>query len=118
MLCLSTLILAAQATNTVAPIFVDQFGWRPQDHKVAVFAFPMKGQNADNKVNFGESFEVHSAADDKLVYSGKLQIWNGGVVSKLAGDIVWHADFSSVKDPGSYYVLDPKSGTRSYKFKI
>ncbi len=115
--CLAALILAAQAT-TVPPIYVDQFGWRPLDHKVAVFAFPMKGQNAANRVEFGDSFEVHSAADDKLVFSGKLQIWNGGAVSKLAGDIVWHADFSSVTAPGTYYILDPKSGTKSYRFKI
>ncbi|HLK15941.1 MAG TPA: glycoside hydrolase family 9 protein [Fimbriimonadaceae bacterium] len=114
MLVLSLLLAAAP----VPPIFVDQFGWRPGDRKVAVFADAVKGQNAPTNFQPGDTFEVHDAASDKVVYSGKLSAWQDGIVSPLAGDRVWHADFSSFKEPGKYTVVDPKTGAHSYPFRI
>src|ERR1019366_10253783 len=97
-------IVAGFAAAPVPPIYVDQFGWRPTDQKIAVFADPVIGQNAEAHFHPGDTFEVHRAGDDKVVFTGKPTAWQDGAVSKLAGDRVWHADFSSVTEPGSYYI--------------
>src|SRR5262245_7307025 len=39
-------------------IMIDQFGWRPGSVKVAIFAEPVKGQNAGSPYRPGLAFEI------------------------------------------------------------
>ncbi len=111
-------LLLTCSTAAIPTIHVDQFGWRPDDTKVAIFADPQKGQNAGAAFNPSSAFEVRDAKDDRVVFRGRLSVWQNGAVSDLTGDRVWHADFSPVRTSGTYFVTDPKSGARSFKFRI
>lgn len=97
---------------------VDQFGWLPEAQKVAIVAEPIKGQNSNISYKPGDSFEIRSQATNKTVYKGTLKPWNNGATSELAGDKVWFADFSALKTPGTYYLVDAKNAVRSYPFKV
>src|SRR5205807_6515852 len=99
-------------------ITVDQFGWLPRSRKVAVFADPVRGQNAGISYHPGPRFEVRNQANDAAAEHGDLKPWNEGKVSELAGDRVWHADFSDVRAPGAYYLDDPANRARSFTFGI
>jgi len=117
---LLTLLSALAASQGVVnpQITVDQFGWQQGAKKVAVFADPINGQNADRHWTPGPVFEVCRAKDDSVAFKGKLAAWNDGKVSEIAGDRVWFAGFTSVKEPGTYYLFDPKTEQRSYPFRI
>ena len=109
-----TFALAAKETPQ---IMVDQFGYRPDSNKMAVFADPVKGQNSANRYSPGESFEVRSI-DGKTVFSGKLQQWRDGQVDETSGDRVWRADFSQLTTPGRYVLYDAKNDAQSAAFDI
>src|SRR5262249_18693334 len=98
--------LAAEMKET-PQIIVDQFGWRPGDVKVAVFADPQRGQNAADRLVPGREFEVRSASatgegDREVVFRGTLKPWKGGQTDEISGDRAWWADFSKLKTPGRY----------------
>src|SRR5579862_2915077 len=111
-------LLTAFLADPNPQITIDQFGWKPDAKKVAVFADPVEGQNADRHWTPGPVFEVCRSSDEGVVLKGRLTPWHDGQVSKLAGDRVWFADFTAVKEPGTYYLFDPKTEQRSYPFKI
>lgn len=113
----AALVLTSEGKLT-PQITVDQFGWKPEAAKIAIVADPVEGQNAKRHWSPGPSFELRSTHDDVAVMRGDLKPWRNGEVSKAAGDKVWFADFSSVAKPGTYYILDPKNGVRSYPFRI
>jgi hypothetical protein len=121
-LCVSVIsaiaIAPAIAQDITAQITIDQFGWLPSARKVAVFADPLLGQNAGQSFRPGPEFAVRRETDRAVVYQGRLKPWNGGEVSELAGDRVWHADFSSVRTPGTYHIYDPAQRVRSFPFRI
>jgi hypothetical protein len=109
----------ARAADVVTPqITIDQFGWQVRSAKVAVLADPVRGQNAGTPFRPGPRFEVRSEPDGAVAYRGAIRPWNGGNVSELAGDRVWHADFSALRKPGAYYLYDPARKVRSYAFRI
>jgi hypothetical protein len=110
-------VCRAMAAKETPQIMVDQFGWRPSDVKVAIFADPQKGQNASDRLIPGESFEVRTL-DGKTALIGKLQPWNNGATDQISGDKVWWADLSEVKAPGRYVVYDPKNDVQSAAFSI
>jgi endoglucanase len=99
-------------------IVVDQFGYRPEMHKVAVLAQPVLGWNAQDKFVPGDRYEVRRFKDGKVVFSGKPVPWNGGRLDATEGDRGFWFDFSAVEEPGSYFVYDPKNGVRSFRFEI
>jgi hypothetical protein len=99
-------------------ITVDQFGWLPRSTKVAILADPIKGQNAGQKYQPGDRFEIRREPDGVSVYKGRTKPWNMGKVSELAGDRVWHADFSNLRDSGTYHVYDPANRAQSFSFRI
>ncbi len=99
-------------------ITIDQFGWLPQAHKVAILADPVKGQNAGQSYRPGKSFEIRREADGMVAFRGATNPWNSGAVSELAGDRVWFADFSGLRAPGAYDVFDPTNSVRSFPFRI
>jgi endoglucanase len=122
MLCV--MILAFLATtcavgDEISPLItIDQFGWLPRSRKIAILADPVRGQNAGQSYQPGPEFVVRQQADGKVVYRGPVRPWNGGKVSEIAGDRVWHADFSDLRAPGTYYLDDSTKRVRSYPFRI
>jgi hypothetical protein len=98
-------------------IVVDQFGYLPDGDKVAVVSDPQKGYNEADAYAPGPQLEVRRR-DGKTIYSGAPAIWNGGAVHEDSGDRGWWFDFSSLKEPGEYYVYDPSTKLRSPVFKV
>lgn len=99
-------------------ITVDQFGWTPSSKKIAVLADPIEGQNSNLAFIPAPKFQICQESDGKVVFTGSTSSWYNGLVSSLAGDRVWFADFSDFKEPGRYYLLDPSNNVRSYPFSI
>ncbi|MEB3884782.1 glycoside hydrolase family 9 protein [Lyngbya sp. CCY1209] len=99
-------------------IRVDQFGYRPQDPKVAVIVDPEVGFNGEEEVSPGTTYEVWDADSEQKVYSGTITPWMDGQVHSQSGDRAWWFDFSEVRKPGSYYILDGETGERSFEFDI
>jgi hypothetical protein len=99
-------------------IRVDQFGYRPADGKVAVLTDPVEGWNKGQKLEPGAKYEVRAWADGAVALSGAPKVWNHGAVEKSSGDRGAWFDFSAVKTPGSYCVVDVERGVRSYRFDV
>ncbi|NJK36707.1 MAG: glycoside hydrolase family 9 [Oscillatoriales cyanobacterium RM2_1_1] len=99
-------------------IMVDQFGYRPQDHKVAVIVNPQSGFNAHRSFSPGRTYQVRGSRTDNLVYSGTIEPWANGKTHSQSGDQAWWFDFSALEGPGSYYIFDPKTGQRSFPFEV
>lgn len=99
-------------------IKVDQFGYRPQDHKVAVITDPGVGFNAQESFSPGTTYEVWDANSNQQVYSGQIQPWMDGKIHSQSGDRGWWFDFSQVKKPGSYYIIDSANQQRSVEFDV
>ena len=99
-------------------ICVDQFGYLPDSAKVAVISDPQKGYNAADHYKPGSLLQVRRRSDGKTVFSGAPTVWKGGAIHEDSGDRGWWFDFSSVKDPGEYYVFDPSTKLRSPLFKV
>lgn len=99
-------------------IKVDQFGYRPQDHKVAVITTPEVGFNAQESFSPGTTYEVWDANSHQQVYGGQIQPWLDGNIHYQSGDRAWWFDFSPVNKPGSYYIIDSENQQRSFEFEI
>ncbi len=97
-------------------IIVDQFGWRPGDHKVVIFANAIKGQGSHYEP--GKTFEIRRVGDDGVAFSGSVAQWHGGATDDVSGDQTWSGDFSELRSPGQYYVFDPGHHLRSFPFRI
>ena len=83
-------------------IKVDQVGYPINSPKAAIVSAP------------AQTFEVRRASDDSSVFHGKLDPTVGDTGT---GDRVEVADFSSLRQPGTYYVEVPGVG-RSWPFSI
>ncbi|MAX81659.1 MAG: glycoside hydrolase [Crocinitomicaceae bacterium] len=99
-------------------IHVDQFGYLPTHTKVAVISNPVDGFNASNSYVPGTQLEVHDVATGMSVYTGAIQQWNNGATHSQSGDEGWWFDFSTVTQPGDYYVYDPVNDDSSAVFTI
>ena len=127
MLCASLLasVAAPSAANAAVPgvsvqkyITVDQFGYRPNDDKVAVLVDPQRGFNAADEYVPGDVLQVRRVADDEIVFTGAPTVWNNGATQENSGDRGWWFDFSSVTAPGEYYIYDVQNNMKSYDFEI
>ena len=98
-------------------IMVDQFGYRPEDTKVAVLIDPQTGFNAEDEYVPGGVLEVRRV-DGETVFSGAPEAWQDGAVQETSGDRGWWFDFSEVSEPGNYYLYDVEKDARSYEFKV
>lgn len=85
-------------------INLNQIGYRPEDTKIAVFRDWQKD----------DSFEVVSKASNEVVYSGKIVEGN---TAGSTGEKVGYADFSELKEEGTYFVRSKNCG-ESYSFEI
>ena len=99
-------------------IKVDQFGYLCNSAKVAVIANPQNGYNANESFLPGETYEVRRWDDESVVYNGAVVAWNEGQTHEQSGDQGWWFDFSTVTEPGSYYLYDPENGVASHRFEI
>jgi len=98
-------------------ICVDQFGYLPDESKVAVISDPQKGYNAFDHYTCGSKLEIRSR-DGKTVFTGATTTWKNGAVHEDSGDRGWWFDFSTLKVAGQYYVYDPATRKRSPLFRI
>ena len=93
------------ATGDLGPsININQVGYRTEDSKIAI----LRDSSLDSE------FEVFNIDTGKVVYTGEVI---GSVETVSAGETVAYADFSSVKEAGSYKLMAANSG-ESYEFKI
>ncbi len=107
------------AQVAVAPqILVDQFGYRPNDDKVAVIRNPQVGFDKDSKFQPGERYELRKAETGAVAFAGQPHPWNGGAMEVSSGDNGWWFDFSGVKESGRYFVYDAQKRLRSPTFSI
>jgi hypothetical protein len=110
---------AAGATVAVSGfIVVDQFGYRPGDDKVAVVRSPQAGFDNASRYEPGSRYELRRAGDGATVFKGGLKAWKDGAVEASSGDKGWWFDFSSVHEPGRYYVFDVERNLRSPTFSV
>ena len=99
-------------------ILVDQFGYLPGEAKVAVIRNPHVGFDQKAQFSPGARYELRRASDGNTVLAGALQPWNRGAVEPSSGDSGWWFDFSSVQQPGTYFVYDTEHKVRSATFRI
>ena len=71
-------VVLALADAVTPQITVDQFGWLPRSRKVAVFAEPVRGQNAGVAYHPGPGFEVRRQADGAVVFRGNVEALERG----------------------------------------
>jgi endoglucanase len=99
-------------------IKIDQFGYRPNDSKIAVISEPQQGFNGNELFNPGKTYQVRRWDDNSLVFSEQILPWQESKTQSTSGDKGWWFDFSSLTTSGSYYIFDPQNEVRSYPFDI
>jgi len=111
-----------QGASATIPIdyhlLVDQFGYRPEDSKVAVIRDPQVGYDAKDHFVPGNKYQLRRAENGETVFSGTPTSWLNGVTETSSGDRGWWFDFSSVTAPGRYFVYDEEREVRSPAFSI
>ncbi|HEX5182442.1 MAG TPA: glycoside hydrolase family 9 protein [Allosphingosinicella sp.] len=119
---LAALAMAASAASGAGAgtpaIVVDQFGYLPDQPKVAVLREPVKGFDAGQRYSPGGTIELVDLATGKPVLTGAATAWNQGAVDPSSGDRAWWFDFSKIVRPGRYRVVDPANNVRSAPFSI
>jgi endoglucanase len=99
-------------------LLVDQFGYRPDDPKVAVIRNPRVGYDSADHFEPGTAYEVRSVTDNAVVFSGHPDAWHYGELQASSGDSGWWFDFGTVRTPGTYFVYDVQRGVRSATFVV
>ena len=99
-------------------ILVDQFGYRPEDPKVAVIRSPVAGYDKADNYTPGTLYQLRQLDTGDVVHTGAPEPWNHGQVQPSSGDRGWWFDFSSVRTPGRYEVVDTGRDARSAPFEI
>jgi endoglucanase len=110
--------IAILAQTHTRCIIVDQFGYLPDSKKIAVIKDPQVGFDSLESYNPGKSYSLVNVKTNKKIYTSEISAWGNGAIDKSSGDKVWHFDFTSVKDPGKYYIQDDEKNMRSYEFII
>ncbi len=118
LLCLAFISQVSFAQVYSPFIHVDQFGYLPDDDKVAVISDPQIGFNSDSNFTPSNTLQVIDEASGNVVFEGEPNSWNGGVTHNLSGDKGWWFDFSNISDPGTYHIYDPVNDEQSASFKI
>jgi hypothetical protein len=109
---------SAPAQPLSANIVVDQFGYRPNDEKIAVVRRPERGFDAGSTFAPGPTYTLVDARSGRAVYSAPPVAWREGATDPSSGDKAWWFDFSRVNTPAEYFVLDEARGVRSDVFTI
>ena len=99
-------------------ILVDQFGYLPDEAKVAVIRDPQVGYDKSARFNPGEVYQVRRSDTGAAVFSGALTPWRAGQVDPSSGDRGWWFDFSALTTPGRYLIYDVTRNVHSASFNI
>ncbi len=99
-------------------IVVDQFGYLPDMQKFGILVDPQVGWNAADGYTPPEQLEVRRWETGEVVFQGRITPWKGGEVDATSGDRGAWFSFTSVREPGLYYVYDPAHEMRSHPFEI
>lgn len=110
--------LGAEPSAIEPLIRINQFGYLPAAVKVAVLADPVNGPNSADTYTPGSTLQVRRWSDDSVAFEGAPVPWNGGTVHTQSGDRGWWFDFSSLEEPGDYYLWDLDHAVGSYRFEI
>ncbi len=98
-------------------IKVDQFGYRPNDNKVAIMSDPQTGYNASDSYTPPASMYLKDASTHEILFTAAPTTWNSGATDPLSGDKAWWFDFSTFNTPGTFYISD-NAGENSEEFVI
>ncbi len=120
---------SCRASFSVTPakfaIHVDQFGYRPDDLKVAVIAEPafssqgVLGSFATGSTSaLQDSYQLLQLPSQTPVYTATPEIWQNGAVHEQSGDRAAWFDFSSVQQPGNYVIQNIRTKDTSPPFRI
>ncbi len=99
-------------------IVVDQFGYLPNQPKVAVIRDPEVGFDNGWRFTPGTLYQVIDKTTQAVVLEGKPVIWNNGSIDPSSGDHAWWFDFSAVTKPGTYIIRDAQAQYDSVAFEI
>lgn len=99
-------------------ILVDQFGYLPDEAKVAVLRDPQLGYDKNDHFSPGNEYQVRRVDDGQSVLRAVPVPWKHGAVEPSSGDRGWWLDFSAVTVPGRYFVFDVTHNLRSPTFRI
>ena len=99
-------------------LLVDQFGYLPDEMKVAIIRSPQVGFDKSDTFKPGNSYQVRRTDNGNVVFSGLPKAWRSGETQESSGDIGWSFDFSAVTAPGQYFVFDVSKQVRSPNFII
>ena len=110
-------IFPAMAANAGRFIMTDQFGYLSTAQKIAVLRRPMAGYDANGPTFWPQELKVINSVTGATVFSGWPTEWHAGATDDSSGDRVWYFDFSTLKDPGTYEIVDTL-GERSARFEI
>ncbi|EKU98626.1 glycosyl hydrolase family 9 [Leptolyngbya sp. PCC 7375] len=100
---------AQESTVKEFQVLVDQFGYRPQDPKVAVVIGPLGGD---------QPYELRNAETDEVIEVITPVKWTNGAVHSQSGERAWWVDFSDLDEPGKYVIVREDGETRSAEFEI
>lgn len=99
-------------------IVVDQFGYLPDEQKIAVIRDPEVGFDAAETFSPGPMYALVNANTGAQVLTGGVTPWKNSMVDPSSGDKVWWFDFSAITTPGTYYVHDTTNDVRSNELRI
>ncbi|MFY0612046.1 MAG: glycoside hydrolase family 9 protein [Hyphomicrobiaceae bacterium] len=113
-----TLSASSNSSTGHRYIMVDQFGYRPNDVKIAVLADPQIGYNASDEFSPARIYQVRRSSDDVVIFSARIVPYKKKKVQRSSGDRGYWFDFTSVREVGSFYLYDKKNKVRSHVFDI
>lgn len=99
-------------------LLIDQFGYRPQDPKVAVIRNPHHGYDSNDPFIPGREYQIRRSDNGEVVHAGALTPWNEGAIQPSSGDAGWWFDFSDLRTAGEYFVYDVDRRVRSAGFRV
>lgn len=97
---------------------IDQFGYLPDEEKIAVISAAQAGFDAPDRFTPGTALEVRRWPTGETVLAVAPIPWNGGATDPIAGDKGWWVDFSALRAPGEYVLVDSQRGKRSHVFRV
>jgi len=99
-------------------IHVDQFGYLPEEVKVAVISDPQTGYNSRMSYTPSSTIGIFDATTNVKIQDFPTQEWNSGATHTQSGDKGWWVDFTTIKSEGTYYLMDEMTGEKSFEFEI
>jgi len=116
-----TLNWASFSSSSTIPIFVDQFGYRPSDPKIAVIVQPeqlISDSSEAPATELSDRYQVIHIPNENSIYEASARRWRDGAIHAQSGDRAAWFDFSAVRQPGTYVVRNSRTGESSSTFTI